>query len=82
MGLDLRSYRAPSGDLARKVDLARRVPRTYLVAPGGDVLALREGNQNWDDPSLIERVRSRLAVLGSQARAGRAKSEAAPKPAR
>jgi thiol-disulfide isomerase/thioredoxin/uncharacterized membrane protein len=82
IGLDLRSYRAPSGDLAQKVDLARRVPRTYLVAPGGDVLALREGNQDWDDPSLIERVRSRLEVLGHPVRAGGPRSEAAPKPAR
>jgi cytochrome c biogenesis protein CcmG/thiol:disulfide interchange protein DsbE len=65
LGVDLRSYRAPTGGLAQKLDLAYRVPRTYLVAPGGDVLALRQGNQNWDDPGVMERTRSRLAVLGN-----------------
>jgi len=69
MGVDLRSYRAPSGGLAQKVDLSYRVPRTYLVATGGEVLAVRQGNQNWDDPGVVERVRSRLAVLGGGAKA-------------
>jgi thiol-disulfide isomerase/thioredoxin/uncharacterized membrane protein len=64
IGLDLRSYRAPAGGLADRIDLSYRVPRTYLVAPGGEVLALREGGQKWDDPDLVERVRSRLDVLG------------------
>lgn len=62
--LDLRSYRAPSGGLAGKVDLAHRVPRTYMVATGGQVLGLRQGSQDWDDTTLFARVQSRLAVLG------------------
>ncbi|HKQ97728.1 MAG TPA: TlpA disulfide reductase family protein, partial [Candidatus Polarisedimenticolia bacterium] len=65
--LDLRSYRAPSGGLAGKVDLAHRVPRTYLVAAGGQVLGLRQGSQEWDDATLFARVQSRLAVLGGGA---------------
>ena len=67
LGVDLRSYRAPTGGLAQKLDLAYRVPRTYLVAAGGEVLAVRHGNQDWDDPGVVERVRSRLAVLGGGA---------------
>jgi len=77
MGVDLRSYRAPSGGLAQKVDLSYRVPRTYLVAAGGEVLAVRQGNQNWDDPGVVERVRSRLAVLGGGAKAQPARPEGA-----
>ena len=77
MGVDLRSYRAPSGGLAQKVDLSYRVPRTYLVAAGGEVLAVRQGNQNWDDPGVVERVRSRLAVLGGGARVPPARPEGA-----
>jgi cytochrome c biogenesis protein CcmG/thiol:disulfide interchange protein DsbE len=72
LGLDLRSFRAPSGGLAERVDLGHRVPRTYLVAPDGEVLALRQGSQNWDDPALIARVRSRLEVLGNNAQPGSA----------
>jgi hypothetical protein len=73
LGLDLRSYWAPSGGLAEKIDLAHRVPRTYLVAAGGDVLALRQGSQAWDDPDLDTRVRSRLEVLGSRTPTGSVK---------
>ncbi|HUD72452.1 MAG TPA: TlpA family protein disulfide reductase, partial [Dongiaceae bacterium] len=67
-GLDLRSYRAPAGGVADRVDLAHRVPRTYLVGAGGTVLALREGSQSWDDPALAARIESRLAVLGGGAK--------------
>jgi thiol-disulfide isomerase/thioredoxin/uncharacterized membrane protein len=77
MGVDLRSYRAPSGGLAQKVDLSYRVPRTYLVAAGGEVLAVRQGSQNWDDPGVVERVRSRLAVLGGRAQVPPARPEGA-----
>jgi thiol-disulfide isomerase/thioredoxin len=71
IGLDLRSYRAPSGGLADKIDLAYRVPRTYLVAPGGEILSIRQGNQDWNDAGLIERVQSRLEVLGHRTGAGK-----------
>jgi thiol-disulfide isomerase/thioredoxin len=67
-GLDLRSYHAPEGGLAGKVDLGHRVPRTYLVGKGGEVLSLREGSQSWDDPTLVARIESRLEVLGGGAK--------------
>jgi thiol-disulfide isomerase/thioredoxin len=59
-GMDLRSYRAPRGGLADEVDPSYRVPRTFLVGPGGTLLGMRYGEQNWDDPSLTDRVVSRL----------------------
>ena len=74
LGLDLRSYWAPTGGLADKVDLAHRVPRTYLVAPGGEVLALRQGSQDWVDPAFDARVGSRLEVLGNKTPPGSVKS--------
>jgi thiol-disulfide isomerase/thioredoxin len=64
VGLDLRSNWSPSGGLADKADLAYRVPRTYLVGKSGEVLALRQGSQNWSDADFVERVKSRLEVLG------------------
>ncbi len=60
MGTDLRSYRAPKGGLADRLDLAYRVPRSYLLAPGGVVVGSRQGGQKWDDPEVGEKVRSRL----------------------
>lgn len=63
-GLDLRSYRAPKGGLADRVDLSYRVPRSYLLAPGGTLLVSRQGSQNWDDPKTADWARSRLAGAG------------------
>jgi thiol-disulfide isomerase/thioredoxin len=60
LGADLRSYRAPKNGLASEVDLAYRVPRTYLLARGGAVLGARQGGLDWDDPLVEEKVRSRL----------------------
>jgi thiol-disulfide isomerase/thioredoxin len=68
--LDMRSYRAPRGGLADKVDLSYRVPRSYLVGPGGVILASRQGSQNWDDPKNIEWASARLAGAAAAARSG------------
>ena len=57
----MRSYRAPRGGLADKVDLSYRVPRSYLVGPGGVILGSRQGSQDWDDPKNAEWASSRLA---------------------
>ena len=59
-GLPLHSNRAPSGPLADVLDLSYRLPRTYVVAPNGVLLASRQGSQKWDDPQVDERVLSRL----------------------
>jgi len=60
LGSPMRSYRAPKGGLADRVDLSYRVPRTYLLAPGGFVVGTLQGGQNWDDPRVREKVLSRL----------------------
>jgi thiol-disulfide isomerase/thioredoxin/uncharacterized membrane protein len=59
-GLALRSNRAPSGPLADALDLSYRLPRTFVVAPNGVLVAARQGSQKWDDPQVDERVMSRL----------------------
>jgi len=58
--LPLRLNRAPSGPLADTVDLAYRLPRTFIVAPGGALVASRQGSQKWDDPQVDEKILSRL----------------------
>jgi thiol-disulfide isomerase/thioredoxin/uncharacterized membrane protein len=60
LGTAFTSYRAPKGGVYDKVDPSYRVPRTYLVAPGGRVVAALSGEQDWSDRELAERVRSRL----------------------
>ena len=65
VGSDLRSYHAPAGGIAEKVDLSYRVPRTYLIGPGGAVLDSWQGEQKWDDAAFRERVRSRLKNSGA-----------------
>lgn len=61
LGLDLHSYRAPKGGIADKVDVAFRLPRTFVVGPGGAVLDERQGSQAWSDPAVADAVRARLA---------------------
>jgi len=68
LGLDLKSYRAPRGGLAGAVDLSYRLPRTFLVAPGGAVLDTRQGSQSWTDPAVAEVVDARLAAARGPAR--------------
>jgi thiol-disulfide isomerase/thioredoxin len=68
LGVDLRSYRAPKGGLAASLDMGYRLPRTFIVGPGGAVLALRQGSQKWDEPAVAEGVRARLAAAGGPAR--------------
>jgi len=65
--LDLHSYLAPKGGLADKLNLSYRVPRTFLLGPGGVVLSSRQGGQKWDDATVAERVLSRLVNGGAAA---------------
>jgi thiol-disulfide isomerase/thioredoxin len=64
LGVDLRSYRAPKGGLADRLEMGYRLPRTYLVGPGGVVLDVRQGSQSWTDPAVAQKVRARLAAAG------------------
>ena len=48
------SFLAPQGGLAQRLDLSYSVPRTYLLAGGGEVLRTYRGAQPWADP-LFER---------------------------
>jgi thiol-disulfide isomerase/thioredoxin/uncharacterized membrane protein len=68
LGLDLRSYRAPKGGLASSLDVSYRLPRTFVVGPGGAVLDERQGSQNWSDPAVSDGVKARLSAAGGAAR--------------
>jgi thiol-disulfide isomerase/thioredoxin/uncharacterized membrane protein len=68
LGLDLGSYRAPKGGLADRVDLAYRLPRTFIVGPSGAVLDERQGSQDWTDPALTEGIRALLSAAGGRKR--------------
>jgi thiol-disulfide isomerase/thioredoxin len=68
LGLDLRSYRAPDGGVADRIDLAYRLPRTFVVGPGGVVLDERQGSQNWADPAVIEGIKALLSASGRPTR--------------
>ncbi len=68
LGTDLRSYRAPKGGLADRLDLAYRLPRTFIVGPGGVVWDERQGSQNWTDPALAEGMRALLSAAGGARR--------------
>jgi thiol-disulfide isomerase/thioredoxin len=59
------SFLAPQGGLAQRLDLSYSVPRTYLLAGGGEVLRTYRGAQPWADP-LFER--SVMTVLQLPAR--------------
>ncbi|MCI0567565.1 MAG: redoxin domain-containing protein [Acidobacteria bacterium] len=48
------SFLAPREGLAQRLDLSYSVPRTYLLAGGGEVLRTYRGAQPWEDP-LFER---------------------------
>jgi thiol-disulfide isomerase/thioredoxin len=68
LGVDLRSYRAPKGGVAAETDLAYRLPRTFLVGAGGDVLEEKQGRQDWADPAMTAAVRARLAAASDPKR--------------
>jgi thiol-disulfide isomerase/thioredoxin/uncharacterized membrane protein len=68
LGVDLRSYRAPKDGLASRLDLGYRLPRTFVVGPGGVVLDERQGSQNWADPAVAEGIRARLSAAGGPKR--------------
>jgi thiol-disulfide isomerase/thioredoxin len=54
LGSGFASFLAPQGGLAQRLDLSYSVPRTYLLAQGGEVLKTYRGAQPWTDP-LFER---------------------------
>jgi thiol-disulfide isomerase/thioredoxin len=66
--LDLRSYRAPRGGLADRLDVGYRLPRTFVVNAGGAVSEVKQGSQDWSDPVLAGAVRARLAAGARAAR--------------
>jgi thiol-disulfide isomerase/thioredoxin len=68
LGLDLRSYRAPKGGLADKIEIAYRLPRTFLVVPGGAVYDNKPGRQNWADRAFAEGMKARIAAAAGPAR--------------
>jgi len=68
LGVDLGSYRAPKGGLADRLDLAYRLPRTFIVGPGGVVWDERQGSQDWTDPALTEGIRALLSAAGGPKR--------------
>jgi thiol-disulfide isomerase/thioredoxin len=65
LGLDLRSYRAPKGGVADRIDLSYRLPRTFVVAPDGGVLEEAQGSQPWSDPGVMEATRAVLSAAGN-----------------
>jgi len=68
LGLDLRSYRAPKGGVADRLDLGYRLPRTFVLGSGGVVLDLRQGSQDWSDPAVIDGIRALLSAAGGPKR--------------
>lgn len=61
-GLRLGSYTDPSGPIVDRVDLAYRLPRTWVVGPDLELLSIREGSQSWDDVALRRRIRARIGA--------------------
>jgi thiol-disulfide isomerase/thioredoxin/uncharacterized membrane protein len=68
LGADLGSYRAPKGGLADRLDPAYRLPRTFVLGPGGVVLDERQGSQNWADPAVTDGIRALLSAAGAPTR--------------
>jgi thiol-disulfide isomerase/thioredoxin len=68
LGVDLRSYRAPKGGLTANLDPSYRLPRTFVLGPGGVVLDERQGSQNWADTAVTDGIRARLSAAGSPTR--------------
>ena len=64
VAIHLALYRvdADQAGLASGVDLAYRLPRTFLVGRGGTVLDERQGSQTWTDPAVVEAVKARLTA--------------------
>jgi thiol-disulfide isomerase/thioredoxin/uncharacterized membrane protein len=68
LGLELRSYRAPKGGLASALDMGYRLPRTYVLGPGGVVLDELQGSQDWANPAVAEGIRAHLSAGGGPTR--------------
>jgi len=58
------SFLAPEGGLADRLDLSYSVPRTYLIARGGEVVRTYRGAQPWQDPTFEQAVFTLLQVMG------------------
>jgi len=48
--------------LAQRLDLSYSVPRTYLLAAGGEVLKTYRGAQPWSDPQFERSVMTLLQL--------------------
>ena len=59
-GVTLKSYLAPKGGLASKIDFGRSVPRTYLLDEHGRVISVYAGSYEWTDPDKFARILGRL----------------------
>ncbi|HEU5181966.1 MAG TPA: redoxin domain-containing protein [Candidatus Polarisedimenticolia bacterium] len=60
LGLQLPTFRTPTGELTQMLDIAYRLPRTYVVAPNGVIVGSWQGSQKWDEPKLAEEATWRL----------------------
>jgi hypothetical protein len=48
--------------------MAYRLPRTFVVGPGGVVLDERQGSQDWTDAAFTEGIRALLSAAGGAKR--------------
>jgi len=62
LGSGFKSFLAPQGGLAQRLDLSYSVPRTYLLAAGGEVLKTYRGAQPWSDPQFERSVMTLLQL--------------------
>ena len=68
LGLELPTFRSPTGELTQMLDIAYRLPRTYVVAPNGVIVGSWQGSQKWDEPKLAEEALWRLRNAAALAR--------------
>lgn len=59
-GLTFKSYLAPKGGLAGKIDFGRSVPRTYLLDEHGRITQVYSGSFEWSDAEKFGRILGRL----------------------
>ncbi len=59
-GLSFKSYIAPHGGLAGKLDFSRSVPRTYVLDAHGRIINVYAGTYEWADDDKFGRIMARL----------------------
>jgi thiol-disulfide isomerase/thioredoxin/uncharacterized membrane protein len=62
LAANFNSFLAPTGGLAARLDLSYSVPRTYLLASGGEVLRMFRGAQPWTNPEFENSVLTQLQL--------------------